>query len=240
MEAISKNHLREIARLKNKKFRNQADTVLVEGSRAVKHLSENNVELLELYVSESSRDISFQAGSTFLLKPDQFSRISSTKHPQQVSALVKKNSVPVSDHGFIIYLDHINEPGNLGTIIRTAEGAGASGIILSKETCSIFNPKAIRASMGSIFTFPVEYHDIDWLRDVDARKIATSLHGAVDLFNYPKPKSNIVLIIGSEAEGISQPVLDLADDKVKIPLKNNIESLNAAIAAGIAIYYFLH
>jgi RNA methyltransferase, TrmH family len=240
MEAISKNHLKELAKLTSKKFRQASSTVIVEGMRTIQHLADNNIKFLELYLNEENHDLKLESGITYLLKPDQFRRITTTKNPQKIAALVQQKTPALSDQGFVLYLDNIKEPGNLGTIIRTAEAAGASGLVLSPDSCSIYNPKTIRASMGSVFTFPIEYHDYEWLRTANARKISTVVAKGEDLFQFPKPEGNIILIIGSEADGISRQVMELTTDSVMIPLANNIESLNAAIAAGIAIYHFLH
>jgi len=242
MEQISNNHLKEVSKLKQKKFRNLTGNVVVEGLRTILHLNINKVDIKELYLSQSYLNLADEITATksLLLQPFQFERITLAKNLQQIAALVEKKKIPIKEKDFILYLDNIKEPGNLGTIIRTADAAGASGIVLSPESCDIFNPKVIRASMGSVFTFPIEYKDYDWLEEQNSILIATDMKDAVNIYEFPKPKGNIILIIGSEANGINKKIMSFVDHKIKIPLRDNTESLNAAIASGIAVYYFLH
>ena len=239
MEPISKNHLKNISRLSSKKFRQQEAEAIVEGLRTIKHLAAHKINFLELYLADPALEKSFKAGKTFLLDEHQFARITSTRNPQNIAALVAKKDIPLTDHKFVLYLDQINEPGNLGTIIRTAEAAGVSGVVLSPHSCSIYNPKTIRASMGSVFTLPVQIRDVDWLEKNSSRKIASTVSNALSIFEFPRPAGDITLIIGSEAHGIRQEILELSDQSVMIPLTHNVESLNAAVAAGIIIYHFL-
>jgi len=240
MEKISNPHLKQISKLKQKKYRSLSNLVLVEGLRTIKHLTASKIKIIELYISEADRNLQIDAEKTFIRQPYQFQKITSTKNPQNIAALVTRKNIPIKDVNFIVYLDNISEPGNLGTIIRTCEAAGASGLALSPQCCDIYNSKVIRASMGSVFTFPIEYHNYDWLKNQKARLIATDVRGAINIFDYPKPQENIILIIGSEAQGIDTAILNLVDDSVAIPLKNGIESLNAAVATAIAVYHFLN
>jgi len=242
MKLISNNHLKEIARLKQKKFRNSSDKVLVEGLRTIDHLIKNNVQLDELYISETMQQTysHFCSKNTFILKDSQFPRISATKTPQHIAALTTKKILPITETGFLLYLDSLSEPGNIGTIIRTAAAAGISGVILSPDSCDVFNPKVLRASMGSVLTFPVEYRDKEWLQQQNSSLIATTVENAENLFEFSRPAGDLILIIGSESEGIDQQILDRADHRVQIPITEGIESLNAAIAAGISIYSLLN
>jgi RNA methyltransferase, TrmH family len=240
MEKISNPHLKQISKLKQKKYRSLSDVVLVEGLRTIKHLTDRNIKLIELFISESHLNLQIDAEKTFILQPQQFQRITSTKNSQNIAALVARKKIPIQNFNFIVYLDNISEPGNLGTIIRTCEAAGASGLVLSPQCCDIYNSKVIRASMGSVFTFPVEYQDYDWLKNQKAKLIAAHVKGAINIYDYPKPREDIILIIGSEADGIDAEILNIVDDTVMIPLKNGIESLNAAVATAIAVYHFLN
>ncbi|KQC04013.1 MAG: hypothetical protein APR54_02165 [Candidatus Cloacimonas sp. SDB] len=240
METISNQHLKQISKLKQKKYRSLSNVVLVEGLRTIKHLTARNTRLIELYISESYRNLLIDADKTFILQPQQFQKITSTKNPQNIAALVARKNIPINNFNFIVYLDNISEPGNLGTIIRTCEAAGVSGLVLSPQCCDIYNAKVIRAAMGSVFTFPIEYQDYDWLKNQKAKLIAADVKGANNIFDYPRPKENIILIIGSEADGIDTAIMNMVDDTVMIPLKNGIESLNAAVATAIAVYHFLN
>ena len=237
MNYISNNHLKELVKLKQKKFREKY--VIVEGHRLIDQLIRNNVEIEEIFITESSNFIldSFPQNKIFLIKDWQLQKITSTKNPQEIAALVKTETRKISDRKFLLYLDDIKEPGNLGAIIRTATSAGICGIILSPECCEIFNPKVIRASLGTVFSFPIEIHDYNWLKEQNAKIIVATLEEAENLYNFKLPSGDIILVIGSEAFGVSREILEIADYKIEIPLNNNVESLNAAVAAGIILYY---
>ena len=240
METLSKEHTKELAKLKQKKYRENTKTVIVEGARLIDQLQKNGILLQELYISDPDKYSlkNFNTNRIFNAEPWQIEKIADTKHPQDIAALVHTKAVPIVERSFLLYLDDIKEPGNLGAIFRTASSAGISGVVLSPDCCEVFNPKVIRASLGTVFSLPIEIHDINWLKNNDGVIIATTLHDSIDLFNAVKPDGNIVLVIGSEAFGIRQEIIDLANLKVKIPISNSVESLNAAVAAGIAIFHF--
>ena len=240
METLSKEHTKELAKLKQKKYREKTKAVIVEGARLIDQLQKNGILLQELYISDPDKYTlkDFNITRIFQVEPWQIEKIADTKHPQDIAALVYTKTVPIAERSFLLYLDDIKEPGNLGAIFRTATSAGISGIVLSPDCCEVFNPKVIRASLGTVFSLPGEIHDIDWLKQNDAAIIATTLHDSIDLFDAVKPDGNIVLVIGSEAFGIRQEIIGLANLKVKIPISNSVESLNAAVAAGIAIFHF--
>jgi len=240
METLSKEHTKELAKLKQKKYRENIGSVIVEGARLIDQLQKNGILLQELYISDPDKYTlkNFHTTRIFHAEPWQIEKIANTKHPQDIAALVRTKTVPIVERSFLLYLDDIKEPGNLGAIFRTATSAGISGVVLSPDCCEVSNPKVIRASLGTVFSLPIEIHDIDWLKHNDSAIIATNLHDSVDLFDAVKPDGNIVLVIGSEAFGIRREITDLANLKVKIPISNSVESLNAAVAAGIAIFHF--
>lgn len=237
MNYVSNNRIKELAKLKQKKYREKL--VIVEGHRLIDQLIRNNVEIEEIFITESSNSFldSFPQNKIFLIKDWQLQKITSTKNPQEIAALVKTRTRKITDSKFLLYLDDIKEPGNLGAIIRTATSAGICGIILSAECCEIFNPKVIRSSLGTVFSFPIEIHDFEWLKEQNAKIVVTTLKEAENLYNFKLPSGKIILIIGSEAFGVSREIQKLADYKIKIPLKNNVESLNAAVATGIIIFH---
>ncbi len=237
MNYISNNRIKELAKLKQKKYREKY--VIVEGRRLIDQLFRNNVEIEEIFILENSNFSldTFPQNKIFLIKPYQLQKITSTKNPQEIAALVKTRARKIEDRKFLLYLDDIKEPGNLGAIIRTATSAGICGIVLSTGCCEIFHPKVIRSSLGTVFSFPIEIHDFLWLREQNAKIVITTLKEAENLYNFKLPFGNIIMVIGSEAFGVSDEILEIADYKIKIPLNNNVESLNAAVAAGIIIYH---
>ncbi|HPR17149.1 MAG TPA: RNA methyltransferase [Candidatus Cloacimonadota bacterium] len=239
MQKITKNQLKEYSKLKQKKYRLELGKVIVEGSRLIEQLLQNGIEPEAVFVTdETVLPPNLSATITvFGLENWQLEKLTETENPQKIAVVVKTEVPSLRKTDFLLYLDDIKEPGNLGTIFRTAAAAGIDGIVLSSGCCEIFNPKVIRASLGTVFSLPAEIHDESWLRNRKAHLIATTLRDAVNLYEASLPKGDIVLIIGSEAVGIRPEILELADTKIKIPLSGQIESLNAAVATGIIIYH---
>lgn len=235
---ISKERLKHLAKFKQKKIRQSENLVIVEGYRLIEQLIKNGIEIEELYVAEDYK-LKLQAKCPiFNLKKYELEKITSTETPQEIAALIKTNLLPIFRKRRLLYLDGISEPGNLGTIIRTAAAFSMDGIILSPDCCEIFNPKVIRASLGAVFFIPIEIHDDNWLKKQSAVKIATSLNNAIPLERFSIPIENWILILGSEATGIKSEILTFADEKIKIPQSSLMESLNVAVAAGILMHTF--
>ncbi len=174
-----------------------------------------------------------------------FSLISDTQTPQGILATVNMPGyhfpeIHKKENCFLLCIEGINDPGNMGTMIRTAEGAGVDGMILSKETVDIFNPKAVRASMGSVFRVPFFISE-DFISDMTALKekgfqlYAAHLQGK-QLFYEQKYQGKTGLLIGNEANGLTGRVSELADVQIKVPMEGETESLNAAVCAGILMY----
>ncbi len=234
------NHAKELSKLQQKKYRFLNNKTIVEGLRLIDQLNDYGISFDELIISNKSEiDISkYSAKRTFSASQDKMKKITATKTPQDIAAVIPIIPIPIKETQFLLYLDGISDPGNMGTIFRTAAAAGVSGIILSPDCCEIYNLKVIRASLGSVFYLPSETHDHNWLQSLQTTIIATTLQDSTNLFELKKPAS-LMLVIGSEAFGISKEILELAQHKVKIPIPGNIESINAAVAAGIAIYHFI-
>lgn len=183
-----------------------------------------------------------------LVENEVFKRICDTITPQGILAVVKKKELLIKDmleaqsqNGkLFLMLEDIQDPGNLGTIIRTAEGAGVSGIIMSDKTVDIYNPKVVRSTMGSIFRVPFIYADnlvdmADTLIDSGIKLYAAHLMGSRNYFemDFSEPSA---FMIGNEGNGLSSALTEKADELVKIPMFGKIESLNAASAATILMY----
>lgn len=174
-----------------------------------------------------------------------FAKMSDTKTPQGVMCLVKWPKYDIKDlisdaKGTFVVLEDLQDPGNLGTIIRTGEGAGISGVIMTKETVDIFNPKTIRATMGSIYRVPFVYVEdiaeaIKILKEAEISVYAAHLKGTqyYDAFDYTKGSA---FLIGNEGNGLKEQTADMADVYVKIPMAGQVESLNAAIATTLFMY----
>lgn len=137
--------------------------------------------------------------------------------------------------GKFLYLDDIREPGNLGGIIRSAHAFGLDGIIISPNSCDLYNPKTVRSSMSSIFRVPIYFMSREDLVDLDYNIIATSLDNSTSIRDY-KFKDRDIVVIGNEAKGVSEFLMDNADSYLNIPISETVDSLNANVAASIIIY----
>ena len=142
----------------------------------------------------------------------------------------------------LLFLEGLQDPGNLGTIIRTAEAAGIDAVYMLRGCADIYNPKAVRSTMGSIFRVKFAcgcgLEIIGGLKERGFEIAATELSGSVDLFEYARGSRDkkIAAVIGSEARGVSKEALALSDVRVRIPMDGKVESLNAAVAAGVLMY----
>ncbi|MBN2830614.1 MAG: RNA methyltransferase [Candidatus Cloacimonetes bacterium] len=241
MKVLSKNSCKELKRLQQKKYRKQKNEVIVEGVRLIKQLLDNRIYPKEVYFLKgvSFHKFPFLEGlhaDYFEVTEQQLKSICDTEQPQEIACLIPCIQKPIHDRNFLLYLDGISDPGNLGTIIRTAVAAGIAGIALSNDSCELFSPKVIRASLGSIFSIPIEYQTTQWLSNERGIKIGAVLDDAQSVSEFQIPEGNKILVIGSEANGIRPDVAKLLDHRIKLAQRDNIESLNAAIAASILMY----
>jgi TrmH family RNA methyltransferase len=174
-----------------------------------------------------------------------FDLISDVQTPQGMLAVIEKeNSEDKIDYteDVIVVLDGIQDPGNLGTILRTIDSVGLKQVIVSKETADSYNPKVVRSTMGAIFRVNIIESEnlIDTLKNMKKHKykvMATSLETENSIYDIDYTKK--VLVIGNEANGVSQDILDYADEKIKIPMLGKTESLNASVATAVILYEYV-
>lgn len=180
-----------------------------------------------------------------LVSRDVMQKASDTQTPQGVILVLKQPEYTLEEllavcDGLYLVLENLQDPGNLGTIIRTGEGAGISGVIMSRDTVDIFNPKTIRSTMGSIYRVPFLYVETltEVLKEMKKRKITTyAAHlSGKEYYSTFSFKGGTAFLIGNEGNGLQKETADLADNYLKIPMEGQVESLNAAIAASLLIY----
>ena len=182
-----------------------------------------------------------------VVSDEVFARMSDTQSPQGVLAVLKQPGYTLEqilDGGkkapLLLLLEHLQDPGNLGTILRSAEGAGVSGVILSADSVDLFNPKVVRSTMGAIFRLPFFYAEnfsqtICEIKKKGIRIFAADLEGSrdYDLEDYTAPSA---FLIGNESRGLSEEAKALADRRIFIPMEGKLESLNAAVSAAVLVY----
>lgn len=206
-------------------------------------------------LAENDKNITnyVKKGSSLLVVSDTvFKSMSETKTPQGILAVAEMPDYRLLDKGFLeqaytkngkiklLVLEDTADPGNLGTIMRTAEAAGVTGVIMGKGTVDIFNPKVVRSTMGSIFRLPFAYEEdlketIKELKKQGISFYATHLKGEKS-YKDIKYSDRSAILVGNEARGLSDEVADLADTYVLIPMQGKVESLNAAVAAALMMY----
>ena len=179
------------------------------------------------------------------MSAEVFSALSATKTPQGILAVLERetHSLPellAQRNGAFLVLETIQDPGNLGTMLRAGEGAGLTGILADRNTADLFNPKVVRSTMGSIFRVPfVETEDLPGsvraMKEAGIRVFAADLDGRED-YDRASYLSPSAFLIGNEARGLSDELLRLADERVRIPMLGRTESLNAAVASAVLLY----
>jgi TrmH family RNA methyltransferase len=236
--SLSKNHLKLITSLSQKKYRHKYKLFVVEGVKVVQEFLNSSYELEILFSTESS----FSYLDSFIeVSEQELKKISSLKTPNKVIALfkipVEKNSSP---SGLIVALDAINDPGNLGTIIRLCDWFGIDQLLCSKETVDCYNTKVVQSSMGSLTRVAISYIDLkEYLTSVSIPVFIADMDG--DNIYEMKPPTSAVLVMGNEANGISNSIKQIVSTKITIPRYGNsqlTESLNVATATAILLSEF--
>lgn len=245
----SNSQIKNMIQLKKKaRERSRQDVFLVEGIKMFREAPRERIE--KVYVSESfyekpeHREL-LQEYEYEIVSNAVFDSITDTKTPQGILCLVKQYHYKLADltagaAPLCMVLENLQDPGNLGTIFRTAEGAGVGGILLTKDSVDLYNPKVIRSTMGSVYRMPFYYTE-DLQRDLKQWKrqgiglYAAHLKGqhTYDREDYRKPSA---FLIGNESQGLTDAAADLADHYIRIPMCGQVESLNAAVASAILMY----
>ncbi|MGE0588570.1 MAG: TrmH family RNA methyltransferase [Cyclobacteriaceae bacterium] len=238
---ISKNQAKFIKSLQLKKYRKQAQCFVVDGEKGVKEAILSDFELVQVVCTESfeeSNQSLFPKGVEVIIANEkQLSQISSFQTNENALAVLrqKPNQIPEIGAGeFVLVLDDIRDPGNLGSIIRSADWFGVRKIIASPETADFYNPKVINATMGSFARVSFGYSDlVDLFSNTNANVYGTFMKGNdVHSFSFTAPA---FIVIGNEGQGISHQVERFVTDRISIPGVKGAESLNAAVATGIVL-----
>lgn len=251
----SNKQIKHVKSLQRKKYRDKYNEYIVEGLRIVEHGLCNGVEFSSIFCTDEAYDTLDQRKEIkkildkgiyiYKVNDKLFKEISTTENSQGIIGIIKKkfyklDSFIDKDKIFIIILDRLQDPGNLGTIIRTADAAGVDLILTTKGCVDIYNDKTIRSTMGSIFTMPVIHINDDnelikTLKDKKINIISTTLEAKKYHHDIEYGEKNAI-IIGNEGNGICKELIDESNIKIKIPIIGNAESLNASVASGIVIY----
>lgn len=263
--SLSNNRIKEAALWSAKaRERRKADVYLVEGRKMF--LEAPEAELQEIFVADSLWErLETEEGAeldaqlkkrlweldaegrlpVFLVTDEVLRKIADTQTPQGIVCVLKQKHYTLEQlitkkNPLLVVLEDLQDPGNLGTILRTGEGAGITGVIMSKDTVDLYNPKTIRATMGSVYRVPFVYAEdlkqvLATLKEAGITSYAAHLNGTkyYDSFDFRK---GTAFLIGNEGNGLQTETAEQADVYLKIPMKGKLESLNAAVATSILMY----
>lgn len=234
-----------IKKLSSKSSREKYGKYILEGVRLIRDAIKCGANIEYVVISSEYNGEMFDDIPIYIFDKKLFNEIKDTQNSQGIIAIANMDNIcfdeeKIKDLSFIVYLDAVSDPGNMGTIIRTCDGAGVDAIILSDNCTDIYNPKTIRSTMSSIFNVNI-FEDMMQKETIKALKnngfkiictdlSATKYHYDLDL------KEKVVIVIGNEANGINSELLSSADINTKIPIIGKCESLNAAVACSIMVY----
>ena len=246
--------VKHIKKLKDKKYRDEKSQYIIEGVKMIEEaIAENQVVdtvvICEEYINNDTLSSKFlyeiAENECIYVNEKIFSSLTDVVNPQGILAIMDKNNsnkkIDYTDK-FILILDDVQDPGNLGTILRTADSVGLKQIVVSKGSVDIYNSKVVRSTMGAIFrTRVIEVEDMEetilQIKKEKFKVLVTSLN--TDKSIYDKKLDKVAVVIGNEARGVSEKVIKKADELVKIPMLGRAESLNASVAASVIMYEYV-
>ena len=244
-------NIKEIRKLKDKKYRDEKNEFVVEGIKMIQEAINENAKIKVIVVCDDCttsgtipNELLYEIAKFNCLYVNEkiFNLLTNVTNPQGILAVIEKESQEEKinfNENVILILDDIQDPGNMGTIIRTVDSIGLSQVLVSKDSADCYNPKVVRSTMGAIFRVKVIECEniIKTIKEVKKHKYkvyATSLATDKSIYDVNFEKSAI--IIGNEANGVSGECLENSDEKIKIPMQGKTESLNAAVATSVILY----
>ncbi len=242
ISSVNNNEVKYLVKLQKRKYQERFNEIVVEGFHLVEQANKYNL-VIQKYTIDNKYD-----SKAILISENVLQKITTTKHPQPIIAHIKKpekltsfeiEELASDQESKILILEAIQDPGNLGTILRTAKAFNFDLVILSKNSCSVYNPKTIQASQGAFMTIKtLIIEDLeDFINKYPRNYVATSLRPNSKSLQESKIK-NPTLIFGNEGSGISDKILNTVNTHLKIMINDQVESLNIAIANAIALFHF--
>ena len=246
--------VKHIRKLKDKKYRDESNEFIIEGTNLIEEAVKEKAKIKKVIICENTTKtyemptnirLEIAKYECIYVSEKIFNLITQVTNPQGIMAIVEKKAKEDEidyTQDLIVMLDDIQDPGNLGTILRTIDSIGLKQIIVSKETADAFNPKVVRSTMGAIFRIKIIesenlIYTIKNIKKHHFKLIVTSLQTDNTIYdiNYNKK----IIVIGNEGNGVSKEIQDMADEKIKIPMLGKTESLNASVATGIVLYEYV-
>ncbi|MBB1063706.1 TrmH family RNA methyltransferase [Limosilactobacillus fastidiosus] len=249
LTSIHNQHVKNWKKLQTKKYRRQTGTYLLDGWHLVNEATQAGNHLLQLIGTEEQlraySELQEFSDETYEVTEEVMQHITDTVTPQGIAAVVSlpdAHKIPDSNtlRGGWLFLDRVQDPGNVGTMVRTADAAGFTGVVVSHRSADIFGPKVIRSMQGSQFHLKLYEGNLEkWIEDfkkINAPVYGTQLNPQAKSFRDVEPGETFALIMGNEGQGMSQHLLNQTTDNLYIPMRGQAESLNVAISAGILMF----
>ena len=246
--------IKHIKKLKDKKQRNISNEYIIEGIKLVQEAIQEKANIKQIVLcndcekTESiSKELMYEIAKheCIYVTNKIFKYLSEVQAPQGILAVIEKNNIDKDidyTQDIIVVLDDVQDPGNLGTILRTVDSIGMTQILVSKGTADAYNPKVVRSTMGAIFRVKIiECEDLTkTIKEIKKHKfkiVVSSLQTENSIYDIDYQKK--VIVIGNEANGVEPHLQEIADEKIKIPMLGKTESLNASVATGIILYEYV-
>lgn len=246
--------IKHIKKLKDKKYRDISNQYIVEGIKLVSEAIKENAKIKQIILCEDCdkveaipKDLMYEIAKKECIYVTEkiFKFITEVQAPQGILAVIEKNNQNNQidyNQDIIVAIDDVQDPGNIGTILRTVDSVGLSQVLVSKGTADIYNPKVVRSTMGAIFRIKIiECEDLESiLKEIKKHKfkiVVSSLQTENSIYNINYNKK--VIVIGNEANGVKERIQSLADEKIKIPMLGKTESLNVSVATGVILYEYV-
>ena len=252
--SLQNPRIKSVVKLRKRRERDRLGLMLIEGLRELSRALDAGIAVEEVYICPSRATgkeemdaiaaLSVEGVNAFEVSSSVFSKLAYREASSSLVAVARKRiheleSLPATDHPFYLVVDAVEKPGNLGAMLRSADAAGAAGLIVSDPGTDLYNPNIIRSSLGTVFTVPVAVADaaaaVDWLRRRNIRIFAASPEGGV-LYTGIDLTSPCAIVVGREDLGVSDEWLEAADRRILIPMKGRADSLNVSAAAAVLLY----
>lgn len=246
--------IKHVKKLKDKKYRDMSNEYVIEGIKLVAEAIQEKAPIKQIILCDDCeknamipKDLMYEIAKYECIYVTEkiFKYLSEVQTPQGILAIIERNKQDIEidyTQEIIVALDEVQDPGNLGTILRTVDSIGLTQILVSKGTADAYNPKVVRSTMGAIFRVKIiECEDLkQTLKDIKKHKfkiVVSSLQTQNTIYDIHYNKK--IIIIGNEANGVEEEIQKIADEKVKIPMLGRTESLNASVATGIILYEYV-
>ena len=250
IQSVKNQMIKDVKKFHQKKHRDQQNKYLLEGYHLVEEAVLAGITIDTVFIDQKGYDLYHdwlveQEIDSYLVSHEVLKALSELPTPQGIVALVNKQSVEIESYqGAWLLLDGVQDPGNVGTLIRTADAADFSGVILGEGTADLYSSKVLRSMQGSNFHLPIISGNlierIAHFKSAGIPVYGTELNKDALPYTKVTPVRDVAIVLGNEGQGVSQAVLALTDQNLYIPIYGKAESLNVGIAGGILMYHFVN